>query len=175
MKTKNIFNIFFIITIGIFLTGITSPDLVAGEKFAPKVKLPSNMNDRALWAPVVKNWKVPSKSEVGIPAYEGSFIVSLKVASHMTANGVKYNTLPTIILATTDDPAKVTAFYKVKLKDWKYKNDWKMFDVFWKDGKKFNSMDIRDNATRPNIIIQKAGIPYLEYMPKAKSVITIVY
>jgi len=175
MKTKKIVTMFNFIIIGILLTAITSPGLVAGEEFAPKVKLPNKMENRAMWETVVKSWKVPSKADVGLPSYEGSVIVALKEASHMTANGVKYNTLPTIVLATTDEPAKVTAFYKLKLKDWKYKNDWKMFDVFWKGSGKFNSMDIRDTSTQPNVIIQEAGIPYLDYMPGAKSTITIVY
>ena len=128
-----------------------------------------------MWETVVNNWKVPTKDEVGLPAYPGSVIVGLKEMSHMTANNKKYTTLPTIVLATTADQKNVMNFYKKELKDWHYKNDMGMFDVFWTGPVKFNSMDIRQTTQIPNIIIMKANRPYTEYKPDAKTVITIVY
>lgn len=163
-----------IILVFLFM-GLSFINLTAGEDFAKKVKLPKNMANRSMWETVVKNWKVPSKGEVGLPAYPGSFIIGVKGMSHMTANGKKYTTLPNIVLATTAEQKKVLKFYQEKLKDWHYKNDMDMFEVFWKGKGKFNSLDITQTATMVNIILMKANIPYTEYMPDAKTVITIVY
>jgi len=164
-----------VMILSILFMGFFFINLSAGDSFAPKVKLPAKMENRAMWKKVVNDWKVPSLSEVGIPAYPGTFIVGLKGKNHMTANGKKYITLPTIVLATKIEMKKVTEFYKEKLKKWRYMNDMDMFDVFWNSSGKFNSLDIRQTATMPNIIIMKAGLPYTEYMPDAKTVITIVY
>ncbi len=164
-----------VMILSILFMGFFFINLSANDSFAPKVKLPGNMENRSMWAKVIKDWKVPSKSEVGISAYPGAFIVGLKGVSHMTANGIKYNTLPAIVLATTIGQKKVTEFYKEKLNKWRYMNDMDMFDVFWNNSGKFNSLDIRQTATMPNIIIMEAGLPYTEYMPNAKTVITIVY
>jgi hypothetical protein len=93
----------------------------------------------------------------------------------MEANGEKMDTLPAITLATMDEPAKVTAFYKEKLADWKYKNQMSMFDIFWTGKDEFNNMDITEAATIPNLIIMKAFSAQTDFLPGAKTAITIVY
>jgi len=74
-----------------------------------------------------------------------------------------------------DEPAKVAAFYKEKLKDWKYERTFDMFDVFWTGPEKFNSLDIREGMTTPNINIMESTPQTNEFMPEAKTKITIVF
>jgi hypothetical protein len=164
------------IGIGLILAmGLTVLTALAAESFAPKVDLPKKLENRDMWVTMIKNWVVPSKEEVGIPAYPGSVIVALKDKSWMEANGEKMETLPAITLATTDEPAKVTAFYKEKLADWKYKNEMNMFDIFWTGKDEFNNMDITEASTLPNLIIMAAFSAQTDFLPGAKTAITIVY
>ena len=169
-------NISLLITFLLFVSfGLTATITFADNPFAPKVNLPKKLENRDMWENLVKNWVVPSKEEVGIPAYPGSVIVALKGKSWMEANGEKMDTLPTITLATADEMAKVTAFYKEKLADWKYKNSYGMFDIFWTDKDDFNNMDITEAATIPNMSIMEAMSAQTDFLPNAKTAITIVY
>jgi hypothetical protein len=166
------------LSIGICLImamGLTVLTASANEPFAPKVDLPKNLANRDMWANLVKQWVVPSKEEVGIPAYPGAVIVALKEKGWMEANGEKMDTFPAITLATEDELAKVTAFYKEKLADWKYKNQMNMFDIFWTGKDEFNNMDITEGATTPNLIIMEAFSTQTDFLPDAKTAITIVY
>lgn len=164
--------------VGVFLfvsMGLTFSSALADESFAPKVKLPKKLENRDMWENMVKNWIVPSKEEVGIPSYPGSVIVALKEKGWMEANGEKMDTLPSLILATADEMEKVTAFYKENLKDWKHKNQMGMFDIFWTGKDDFNNMDITESATIPNMVIMEAMSAQTDFVPDAKTAITIVY
>lgn len=169
---KSFLSVTFLILFGLGFTGTV---VLADESFAPKVDLPTKLENRDIWENMVKNWVVPTKEEVGIPAYPGSVIVALKGKSWMEANGEKMDTLPAITLATADDMEKVTAFYKEKLKDWMYKNQMGMFDIFWTGKDEFNNMDITESATIPNMVIMKAMSGQTDFVPDAKTAITIVY
>jgi hypothetical protein len=147
----------------------------ADESFAPKVDLPKKMANRQMWLDMIKQWEIPSKETVGLPAYPGAVIVAFAGASEMTANDVKYKTLPSLTLSTLDEPEKVVAFYKDKLKDWNYDRQFDMFDIFWKGPDDFNHLDIRQTATMPNVIVFKSSPKLNEFMPDAKTQITIVF
>lgn len=169
-------NISFLIAFLLFVSlGLSVTTAFADEPFAPKVNLPKKLENRNIWENMVKNWDVPSKEEVGIPAYPGSVIVALKQKSWMEANGEKMDTLPSLILATSDEMEKVTVFYKEKLKDWKYKNQMGMFDIFWTEKDDFNNMDITETATIQNLSIMEAMSAQTDFVPDAKTAITIVY
>ncbi len=159
----------------IMAMGLTISAAMAAEPFAQKVDLPKKLGNRDMWINVIKNWVVPSKEEVGIPAYPGSVIVALKEKGWMEANGEKMDTLPAITLATKDEPAKVTAFYKEQLSGWKYKNQMNMFDIFWTGKDEFNNMDITEAAIIPNMVIMEAFSAQTDFLPGAKTAITIVY
>ena len=172
-KKKN--NAFLIVTLSLFAFFLTSLVSVAAESFAPKVDPPKNMANRAMVVQMIEQWDIPSKETVGLPAYPGAVIVAYAGASEMTANDVKYKTLPSLALSTVDEPAKVAAFYKEKLKDWRYERSFDMFDVFWTGREKFNSLDIREGMTTPNINIMESTPQTNEFMPEAKTKITIVF
>ncbi len=168
-----------LLAIGICLImamGLSVLTALASEPFAPKVDLPKNLENRDMWANLVEQWVVPSKEEVGIPAYPGAVIVALKdEKGWMEANGEKMDMLPAITLATKDEPAEVTAFYKEKLADWKHKNQMNMFDIFWTGKDDFNNMDVTESATTPNLVIMAAFSAQTDFLPGAKTAITIVY
>ena len=167
--------IFLVITLSLCTFVLTSLVSMAAESFAPKVNPPKKMANRAMWVQMIDQWDIPSKETVGLPAFPGAVIVAYKGASEMTANGVKYDTLPSLALSTMDEPTKVAAFYKEKLKDWKYERTFGMFDVFWTGREEFNSLDIREGMTTPNITIMESTPQTNEFMPEAKTKITIVF
>jgi len=171
LKVRKSLTVFvFIVLIGAFSQSL----IFSEEPFAPKVDPPKNMTNRDFWVKMSETWKIPGQSEVGIPAYPGAKIVSFQAASQMSANGEDYQTLPTMILVAPDEKTAVTAFYKEQLKDWQYKNSFGMFDVFWTGGD-FNSIDVTDTATKPNVIVQDVLETFKEMMPDAKCQIQIAY
>lgn len=173
IQKKN--KIFLIVALSLFTFVLTSLVSIADEPFAPKVNPPKDMANRAMWVKMIEQWDIPSKDTVGLPAYPGAVIVAYKGASEMIANDVKYETLPLLVLSTMDEPAKVAVFYKEKLKEWKYKREFDMFDVFWTGRDEFNNLDIRETMTIPNIIIMESTAQTNEFMPEARTKITIVF
>lgn len=159
----------------LFLVTLLVQATPAEELFAPKVTPPKNAENRSMWMQMIENWDIPGKSEVGIPAYPGAYIVGFMPASEMTSNGVKSTTFPTIVLATSDEREKVTEFYMKELKEWKYENMMDMFDIFWTGRDEFNSMDIDQTTSTTNINIANALQPHKDFMPDAKTTITIFY
>jgi hypothetical protein len=149
--------------------------VLAGEAFAPAITPPEKMQDRDMWVGMIKQWKIPDKEAVAVPAYPGAYVVACMGASTMEANGEKSATLPALTLATEDDQAKVTAFYKKELADWSYKNSYDMFDIFWTGPEEFNNMDITQSAVTPNVTILAANAGQTDFMPTAKTAIIIVY
>ena len=149
--------------------------ILAGESFAPKITLPEKMEDRDMWLNMVEQWEVPDKEAVAVPAYPGAYIVACVGASWMKSDGVKTETLPVITLATEDDQATVTAFYKKNLADWSYKDSFGMFDIFWTGPDEFDNLDMTQAAITPNITVLKATAGQTDFMPEAKTVIIVVY
>lgn len=147
----------------------------AEEPFAPKIDLPEKLENRKVWVDLVESWNVPGKDEVGMPVYPGAFIVALLDGGSVVMNDDTIMTLPSITLATTDEQAKVVSFYKEQLKDWKYKNSYDMFDIFWIGPDEFNNMDMAQGMTIPNLVVFESTDGEPNFMPEAKTAITIVY
>jgi len=162
-----------VLLLGISL--LSSTTILAEDLFAPKINLPEKIDNRDNWVDLVESWTVPSKEEVGIPAYPGSFIVALMDAQAMVVNDDTIMALPSITLAVIDEQAKVVDFYKEELKDWKYKNSFGMFDVFWLGPDDFNNMDMNQGMTIPNLVVFESTDGEPNFMPEAKTAITIVY
>lgn len=154
--------------------GILSQTAFTSEDFAPVAKFPKNLKEKDYWVKLIKGWKIPSKETVGVPAYPGAKIAMFMPASTMTANENKIETFPVITLGSTDSQDKIVAFYKENLKDWKYKNSFSMFDIFWQGPDDFNNMDMEQAAVTIHVVIFEATIP-LELMPETKTQIQINY
>lgn len=166
----------FLIAISLLGTlSFSSTTIIAEDLFASKINLPEGIENRDGWVKLVESWTVPSKEEVGIPAYPGAFIVALMEAQAMVMNDDTIMALPSITLATEDEQSKVVSFYKEKLKEWKYKNSFGMFDIFWIGPDDFNNMDMNQGMTIPNIAVFESTEGEPNFMPEAKTAITIVY
>lgn len=145
------------------------------DPFAPVVEPPENIENREMWLRLIDRWEVPTIGKVGIPPYPDAYIVQVQEASAITVNNKVIKTLPTITLATVDQPEKVVNFYKEKLKGWNYSNDF-MSRSFWKDDDRFDPLDLRKTSTTPNLIIYDIGEDMPEVLlPKARSRIKITY
>jgi len=121
MKTLNYF---LKINILVFVVFFTS-SVCAQTPCAPWIKLsknsPKNLTSRS--------YTVPTKSEVGIPIYQGSYLTSLSAPRADTLE-FESSILPFINLVTKDQPSKVISFYKSKLNKadgWNYSEEFKTF------------------------------------------------
>ena len=147
----------------------------AGEAFAPAITPPEKMQNRDMWMNLIEQWEIPDKEAVAVAAYPGAYVVACMAATKMASNGVETTTLPALTLATEDDQATVTAFYKKELADWNFKNAYDMFDTFWTGPEEFNSMDVTQAAVTPNVTVFGASAGQTDFMPTAKTAIVIVY
>jgi hypothetical protein len=137
--------------------------LNAGEPFAPKVEVPKNPNndnDLTLAIAFLNDVIIPDKEEVGVPAYpEAKIFQTTKAQAGM---------LPTVRLLSEDAIKDVVAFYKEKLKDWKFK-DYYGTQTFFKD-------DVQKAMFGQEPVIQiESADNFKKTMPSAHAVITIGY
>jgi hypothetical protein len=112
------------ISILVFVILFTS-SVYAQTPCAPWIKLsktaPKNLTSRS--------YTVPTKGEVGIPIYPGSYLTSLSAPRADTLE-FENSILPFINLVTKDQPSKVISFYKNKLtkaNGWNYSEEYKTF------------------------------------------------
>ena len=121
MKTTSHFLKFSILVFVILFTS----SVYAQTPCAPWIKLsksaPKNLTNRS--------YTVPTKDEVGIPIYPGSYLTSLTAPRTDT---LKYEkaVLPFINLVTKDQSSKVISFYNSKLAKadgWNYSDEYKTF------------------------------------------------
>ena len=143
----------------IFLLGIAP--IQADEPFAPRADIPRNhKNDPEINLAIMflKNVKIPTKQEVGVPAYPGSKIIQ-------TDPGAA-DRLAMVRLLVIDPPEKVLAFYKKALTDWKYKDFYGTHSFF-----KGSENDAMMGKT-PAIQIASADL-FKKSMPAAKTTIGI--
>lgn len=119
----------------------------------------------------VKSMKVPEASAVPVAAYPGAKASAANAGMNATANGKSIQGLPTVVLATKDGIENVVAFYKGKLKGWKYMEKYGSY-VFWRGADSYNMMDMNQSMTTENVTIVGMAHPS---MPGSKTTMTIVY
>lgn len=160
----------------IFLIGLSTA--LAGEPYAPKVSLPDkNHEDYAYWEFKIGPLKAPGRDEVPIPPYPGARVMWVSPTGTRTARG-ETRVNPRITLITPDGRDKVVAFYKERLKGWKYKEE-PGHDLFWDDGEYFSPM-MADAHKRSSVVLFDIGGPLallqeLVVMPDAKTKIDVTY
>lgn len=164
-----------VVLIFFVIQGFGSQEYYEDDPFAPTVEPPENIENRGMWFDMIDKWVVPTKGEVGIPAFPGAYIIQVQKASTMRVGNKTIKTLPVITLATVDPPEKVVNFYREKLKDWDYSNDF-MTRAFWEKKGDFDPLDPRKTSTVPNVIIFDVSDDMPEVlMPKARATIKITY
>lgn len=158
--------------------GDTAPP--SGDPIAPKADIPTNRPvdetkafEFDLEVRMLKSFRVPAKSEVGIPAYPGAKALKLMPAGKGKLNGEPFESLPVVELITMDDPKKVAAWYRNKL-GWQ-EEEFLLNAYFWPGGE-FHPLAISGmEMTSVGVL----GIPenILSYycMPGAKTTIQIRY
>lgn len=159
-----------------FLVLAVSATAIAGEPYAPKVKAPTGIKPFSIEDFDVMGINaavVPEKSAVEIPPYPGARVLSTISEFKMTINKKKVTCLSSIKLLSTDPVDKVVAFYKEKLKEYRYKSMWDgMINFFWIGGKDDNMLDIKKACVTLYISISSADS---KMMPKAKTEIQLTY
>ena len=116
---KNLKKIILALVTILFFGGFTQ------AQYAPWAKLDSNAPKDIS----SRKYPVPTKDEVGIPAYPGAVISSVSAPSTDTTK-YKQEVLPFVILVSTDNPNNVVAFYKrnlTKNKGWNYNEEFRTF------------------------------------------------
>ena len=121
MKTTSYFLKFSVLVFAILFTS----SVYAQTQCAPWIKLsksaPKNITSRS--------YIVPTKGEIGIPIYPGSYLTSLTAPRADTLE-FENSILPFINLVTKDQLSKVISFYKSKLNKadgWNYSEEYKTF------------------------------------------------
>ncbi len=151
----------------------------AGEPYAPKVQVPKNVKPDSpeyMGVYMVRSAKVPDKAKIEVPPYPGAYVIQTRGKRKMEVNGKEYTCLHYIKLITMDEVNKVAAYYKDKLKGYKFKSEFGgSIQVYWKGKEKFNPIDIRDTCTSPNVAIGQANGMWDELMKGAKTTIEITY
>lgn len=168
-------SIFAVLSIFLFGFAVT---VSADEPFAPKLKVPTNIEEGSpeyLGVMMLKAAVVPLKSAVGLPPYPGALIIQANDGLEMESNGVKQKCFPHIKMLSKDDGDKIISFYKKSLNGYKYMEKFGgMIRVFWKGSDDFNPMDIDQTCKTAIIGVSDASL-FKELMPDAKSVIEITY
>lgn len=171
--------LYVMVMITIFLFGVVF-SVFAGDPYAPKADVPKNVSQddpQMMSIMMINAAKVPERSAVEIPPYQGARVFQTKDASEMTMNNKKYKTLPYIKLLSIDPPEKIVAWYKEQLKGYTYEDVFGSSWVFWKGKGKFNGLDMRQRTTIQNVTISKAiaAMGYDKDMKGTKSVIEVTY
>jgi len=174
MSTRQKVVLYYVLIV-LAVCGFGSQEYFPDDPFAPTVEPPRNIENRGMWLDMIGKWDIPTRGEVGIPAFPNAYIIQVQQASTMQVDDKTIKTLPVITLATVDQPEKVVNFYREKLKGWNYSNDF-MTRAFWEQDSSFDPLDPRKTATVPNVIIYDIGDDMPEVLlPKARSRIKITY
>lgn len=114
------------------------------DAYAPSLSVPSSPPDdpvAKLLILAVRNADLPSKSEVGIPAYPGARIMSTMAASTMEVNGEEVEGLPALAMLSGDEISEVVKFYKQNLEGWQSEEFYGSY-IFWDGPADANPLDI---------------------------------
>lgn len=156
-------------------TGLVWLEITVGHAapFAPLIELPEDISSSDisfLQAQTVKNSVVPSKEEVGLPAYPGAKILFTQSGSTTTINGINTQTPNRVFLGSTASSDKVIEYYANALEGWSQvrEND---STIFVAESDMKNPLE---DLTIEKIIIT-ADDPPRNLMPEAQTNIDIYY
>jgi hypothetical protein len=141
--------------------------------FAPKADVPEELDDSnaRLRRMILEATEVPTRAEVGIPAYPGARVVQVHPPGSEQVNSVE--ALPLVWLISDDEPAKVAEFYRRELPDWNagefYLNSW-----FWSGQGQFDPLDT-SGITTPSVGIMPPVPGRTDMFPGTSSEIQVRY
>ena len=147
----------------------------AQQPYAPKAEVPEEAsNDPRLQLEIrsVLHAEVPYRRDVEAPPYPGAVIIRSVSASKMAlSSGESYETLPVLVLASTDSPETVTEFYRNKLVGWSQaviRGD----QYFWLGEGEFDPYR-PSGKTTPSLMVRMAGTVRL--VPNAQTEVHVRY
>ncbi len=154
-------------------------NLYSNEPFAPVFSVPDGIEDKAEWKERQEEIKrkLPSKSEVGIPAYPGAVVYEVYTAQELSESSYSPVSdapeLAKITILATDPVNKVAEFYSNNLpENWEFDPT---MNSFW-DGDYEYSMQLIQG---PDISIEDGqfmvGTPQEKVVPDLGCSITIIY
>jgi hypothetical protein len=114
--------------------------------------------------------RIPSREEVGIPAYPGAKILFVQLENRMQENGAWIDLPKRIFMGTPDTSQQVVEFYKKNLIGWEYGEFYKIPTFYKKEGE-FKPME---DMITPRIVIAPEFRPRA-IMPLSKTTIDIYY
>lgn len=143
------------------------------EPFAPLVDLPddiSSSNISFLEAQTVEKSVIPSKEEVGVPAYPDARILFTQTGNKATVDGIETSLPHRVFLGTTAPLNTVVEFYTDRLDGWISKKE-DTSVVFLKENA---TTTPAEDPTLQKILISLDD-PTRNLMPKAQTTIDIHY
>jgi hypothetical protein len=114
------------------------------DAYAPVLPVPKDVPDdpgAKMMAMAMRGVQVPSKSEVGVPAYPDARVMSTMAGQKMMANDEEVEMLPALALLSGDTISDVLAFYTKKLKGWHQKEFFGSY-MFWDGPPDADPLDI---------------------------------
>jgi hypothetical protein len=156
---------------------LTTVEPAEGQRrpYARKASIPENVgSDPYLRIEItsVLNATVPSRFEVEAPPYPGARIIRSKPArSFSSRSGDTYETLPVVVLATTDPPEQVIGFYERVLTGWSKRRINDTFH-FWLGDDDYDPL-AKSGKITPSIQVIRAG--EIRLIPQALTEIQVRY
>jgi hypothetical protein len=143
--------------------------------YAPKASVPANAgNDPFLRLEInsLSAARVPTRGEVEAPPYPGAVIIRTEPARQLTEpDGASYESLPTVVLVSSDRPGVVIDYYARRLNTWNH-NEIEGSHYFWLGAEQFNPL-AASGQTQPSVQILPAGS--ISLVPGAQTEIRVRY
>jgi hypothetical protein len=148
----------------------------AGDRggFAPAVSVPDGGGEFRSWKiEGLRQMRIPSQDEVGIPAFPGARVAQVLPGGEMEVNAERHRYNPSVKLLTTDSEEEVAAFYRNALQGWTTGE--RMASIWlWESGDDYNPLDVGAIGLIPAVGIMPPG-PLGRMMPEARTLIEIRY
>lgn len=145
--------------------------------YAPKLSMPSDPPDHSevpIAAMFLQSAKVPQASDVNIPRYPDSMIMSTMETGQWSTGDEDAKQLPGMILLAPDDVEAVLAFYKEKLPGWQYK-DFYGVHTLWNGPEGSNPLDITAGHSMVSISKIKEDDLQRVLWPEMRTKIDLMY
>ena len=145
--------------------------------YAPKLSMPSDPPDHSevpIAAMFLQSAKVPQASDVNIPRYPDSMIMSTMDASQWSTGDDDAKQLPGMILLAPGDVEAVLAFYKEQLAGWQYEDIYGVH-TFWNGPEGSNPLDITAGHSMVSISKIKEDDLQRVLWPEMRTKIDLMY
>lgn len=145
--------------------------------YAAKLTMPKKLPDHdevPLAEMFLKAAQVPAAADVNIPAYPDARIVSSMGAMQYSGSSGEGQSLPGMVLLSSDELDAVLAFYKDKLAGWQYQ-DFYGVHTLWNGPEGSNALDMTAGYSTLSLSEIKADDVFRALWPEMRTKIDVVY